>query len=91
MFLLGRNTAAVPDELVIGIQALQLEIHQQQGKVDRLRLKNRHKGNDQERPDPLGQATRAVVKPSKPGPRGGPIIVVKHRKLVTEDSVLSGQ
>ena len=45
MFLLGRNTAAVPDELVSGIQALQLEIHQQQGKVDRLRLNNRHNVN----------------------------------------------
>jgi murein DD-endopeptidase MepM/ murein hydrolase activator NlpD len=38
MFLLGRNTAGIPDELVKDIQALQLEIHLQQGKVDRLRL-----------------------------------------------------
>ena len=45
MFLLGRNTAAVPDELVSGIETLQLEIHQQQGKVDRLRLNNRHNVN----------------------------------------------
>ena len=45
MFLLGRNTAGMPDELVSGIQALQLEIHQQQGKVDRLRLNNRHNVN----------------------------------------------
>ena len=45
MFLLGRNTAGVPDDLSNGIQALQLEIHQQQGKVDRLRLDNEHNVN----------------------------------------------
>ena len=45
MFLLGRNTAPVSDELVIGIEALQLEIRQQQGKVDRLMLNNRHNMN----------------------------------------------
>ena len=45
MFLLGRNTAGIPDELASGIEALQLEIHQQQGKVDRLRLDNRHNVN----------------------------------------------
>jgi murein DD-endopeptidase MepM/ murein hydrolase activator NlpD len=45
MFLLGRNTAGIPDELVNGVQALQLEIRQQQGKVDRLRLNNKHNVN----------------------------------------------
>jgi murein DD-endopeptidase MepM/ murein hydrolase activator NlpD len=45
MFLLGRNTAGTPDELASGIEALQLEIHQQQGKVDRLRLNNKHNVN----------------------------------------------
>jgi len=45
MFLLGRNSAEIPDELVSGIQALQLEIHRQQGKVDRLRLNNKHNVN----------------------------------------------
>jgi murein DD-endopeptidase MepM/ murein hydrolase activator NlpD len=45
MFLFGRNTAGIPDELASGIEALQLEIHQQQGKVDRLRLNNKHNVN----------------------------------------------
>jgi len=45
MFLLGRNTAGIPDELANGIQALQLEIRQQQGKVDHLRLDNEHNIN----------------------------------------------
>jgi len=42
MFLLGRNTAGIPDELLSGIQTLRTEIHQQQGKVDRLMLDNEH-------------------------------------------------
>jgi murein DD-endopeptidase MepM/ murein hydrolase activator NlpD len=45
MFLLGRNSAGITDELVDSVQALQLEIHQQQGKVDRLRLNNKHNVN----------------------------------------------
>jgi murein DD-endopeptidase MepM/ murein hydrolase activator NlpD len=45
MFLLGRNSAGITDELVDSVQALQLEIHQQQGKVDRLRLNNEHNVN----------------------------------------------
>ena len=45
MFLLGRNSTEIPAELVSGIEALQLEIHQQQGKVDRLRLNNKHNVN----------------------------------------------
>jgi murein DD-endopeptidase MepM/ murein hydrolase activator NlpD len=45
MFLLGRHTSGIPDELVNDIQALELEIHQQQGKVDRLRLDNKQNVN----------------------------------------------
>ena len=45
MFLLGRNTAGLPEGLINDIQALQLEIHQQQGKVDRLRVDNEHSVN----------------------------------------------
>ena len=40
IFLFGRSTAGVPDELAYQVQALQLEIHEQQGKVDRLRVDN---------------------------------------------------
>jgi murein DD-endopeptidase MepM/ murein hydrolase activator NlpD len=36
MFLLGRNTAAVPEDLINDISALQTEIQLQQGRVDRL-------------------------------------------------------
>lgn len=39
-FLLGRGTAAAPEELVNGVQALQLDIRRQQGKVDRLGQQN---------------------------------------------------
>ncbi len=45
MFLLGRNSAEIPVELASDIEALQLEIHQQQGKVDRLRINNKHNVN----------------------------------------------
>jgi len=45
MFLLGRNSAGIPDELANDIRGLQLEIHQQQGKVDRLRLNNEQNVN----------------------------------------------
>jgi murein DD-endopeptidase MepM/ murein hydrolase activator NlpD len=45
MFLLGRNTVGVPAELAYQVQALQTEIHQQQGKVDRLRVNNQHNIN----------------------------------------------
>lgn len=45
MFLLGRNTAGIQEVRVSDIQALQLEIYQQQGKVDRLRLDNEHSVN----------------------------------------------
>ena len=45
MFLLGRSSAGIPDELVNDIRGLQLEIRQQQGKVDRLRLNNEQNVN----------------------------------------------
>jgi len=45
MFLLGRNSAEIPGELVNDIRGLQLEIRQQQGKVDRLRLNNEQNVN----------------------------------------------
>jgi murein DD-endopeptidase MepM/ murein hydrolase activator NlpD len=45
MFMLGRSTAGIPAELVGQVQALQNEIHQQQGKVDRLRLSNQQNVN----------------------------------------------
>ncbi len=40
MFLVGRNTVAVPEHWLADVQALQMEIRQQQGKVDRLRREN---------------------------------------------------
>jgi len=45
MFLLGRNSAAVPVELADYVRAMQQEIQQQQGKVDRLRLSNQQNVN----------------------------------------------
>jgi murein DD-endopeptidase MepM/ murein hydrolase activator NlpD len=45
MFLLGRNSAGIPDELVNDVRGLHLEIRQQQGKVDRLRLDNKQNVN----------------------------------------------
>jgi murein DD-endopeptidase MepM/ murein hydrolase activator NlpD len=45
MFLLGRSTAGAPDELVSHVQALQIEIQQQQGKVDRLRVNHQQNVN----------------------------------------------
>jgi murein DD-endopeptidase MepM/ murein hydrolase activator NlpD len=45
MFLLGRNTSEIPDELAADFRALQLKIQQQQGGVDRLRLDNEHSVN----------------------------------------------
>jgi murein DD-endopeptidase MepM/ murein hydrolase activator NlpD len=40
MFLLGRNSAGIPDSGMNDIQALRLEIYLQQGNVDRLRQNN---------------------------------------------------
>jgi len=45
MFVLGRGTADVPSKLVRKLKAMQLEIHQQQGQVDRLRLNNEQSVN----------------------------------------------
>lgn len=45
MFLLGRGTAGIPGELRHDIAKLQLEIHRQQGEVDRLRLDNQQSVN----------------------------------------------
>jgi murein DD-endopeptidase MepM/ murein hydrolase activator NlpD len=45
MFLLGRGTNGIPGELRQEIARLQLEIHRQQGEVDRLRLDNQQSVN----------------------------------------------
>jgi murein DD-endopeptidase MepM/ murein hydrolase activator NlpD len=45
MFLLGRNTADVPRNLVREIRFLKQEIHQQQGSVDRLKQSNEQSVN----------------------------------------------
>lgn len=45
MFLLGRNSAEIPDELLGDLQALRLEVQQQQGKVDVLRRDNEQSVN----------------------------------------------
>lgn len=45
MFLAGKNSAAIPADLGRDIQALKNEIHQQQGKVDRLSLDNQQNVN----------------------------------------------
>ena len=45
MFLLGRSSVEVPDNLVAQLQSLKIEIQQQQGKVDRLRVSNQQNAN----------------------------------------------
>jgi murein DD-endopeptidase MepM/ murein hydrolase activator NlpD len=45
MFLLGRNTAGAPDQLLAEVDALKRAVHQQQGKVDRLGRENRQSVN----------------------------------------------
>jgi murein DD-endopeptidase MepM/ murein hydrolase activator NlpD len=44
-FFLGRSSANLPEEYLQNVQALQLEVRQQQGEVDRLRLVGKHSVN----------------------------------------------
>ncbi len=45
MFALGRSTVTLPGDWVREVRAIKQEIHQQQGKVDRLRLDNENNVN----------------------------------------------
>jgi hypothetical protein len=42
MFLVGRASAPTPDDMLLAVQSMRLQVLQQQGAVDRLAKGNRH-------------------------------------------------